>query len=81
VSFGSSRSRRLVQKLLDTPSYIGRKRKFRKERHRNLFEAYSEGGLEENTDKTKFMVLSRHQNVGQSNNLMTAKNPLKMWDS
>jgi hypothetical protein len=27
------------------------------------------------------MVMSRHQNAGQFNDLLIAKNPLKMWKS
>jgi hypothetical protein len=31
-----------------------------------LFDASKEVGLEVNTEKTKYMLLSRHQNAGQS---------------
>jgi hypothetical protein len=36
-----------------------------------VFLASSEVGLEENTEKTTYMVVSRHQNVGQNHNLLT----------
>jgi hypothetical protein len=31
-----------------------------------LTDASKEAGLEENTEKTKYMLLSRHQNAGQT---------------
>jgi hypothetical protein len=37
-----------------------------------LFEASREVGLEVNTEKTKYMVVSHHQNVGQNHNLLVA---------
>jgi hypothetical protein len=37
-----------------------------------LLQASSEIGLEVNTEKTKYMVMSRHQKVGQNHNLMIA---------
>jgi len=36
-----------------------------------LLETSREIGLEVNTEKTKYMVVSRHQNVGQNHNLLT----------
>jgi len=44
-----------------------------------LFYASGEVGLEVSTEKTKYMVVSRHQNVGQ--NLVMLKYPLKMWQN
>jgi hypothetical protein len=38
----------------------------------NLIDASKEGGLEINVDKTKHMLLSRHQNVGQNRNIKIA---------
>jgi hypothetical protein len=38
-----------------------------------FIDASWEVGLEVNTEKTKYMLLSHHQNAGQ--------NPLKMWHS
>jgi hypothetical protein len=38
----------------------------------SLLEASIEGGLEVNTEKAKYMVMSRHQNVGKNHNLLTA---------
>jgi hypothetical protein len=34
-------------------------------------------GLEVNVEKTKYMVVSRHQNVGQSHNVMIANKLLE----
>jgi hypothetical protein len=44
------------------------------EKQRTLLEAGGETGLEVNTEKTKYecMVMSRHQNAGQNNNLSSA---------
>jgi hypothetical protein len=38
-----------------------------------LIDASKEVGLEINVEKTKYMLLSRHQNVGQSWDIKTAK--------
>jgi hypothetical protein len=35
-----------------------------------LLEGTREVGLEVNTEKTKYMVMSHHQNVGQNHNLL-----------
>jgi hypothetical protein len=37
-----------------------------------LTDASKEVGLEVNTEKTKYMSLSRHQNAGQNNDIKTA---------
>jgi hypothetical protein len=37
-----------------------------KENMETLIDASQEVGLEVNTEKTKYMLMSRHQNVGQS---------------
>jgi hypothetical protein len=37
-----------------------------------LIDASKEVGLEVNTEKTKYMLLSRHQNAGQSHNIKIA---------
>jgi hypothetical protein len=34
-----------------------------------LIDASKEVGLEENAEKTKYMLLSRHQNAGQNHNI------------
>jgi hypothetical protein len=39
----------------------------------SLLEASKEAGLEVNAEKTKYMVVSRHQNVRQNHNLLIAK--------
>jgi hypothetical protein len=46
-----------------------------------LIDASKEVGLEINVDKTKYMLLSHHQNVGQNRNLKIANNRLKMCHS
>jgi hypothetical protein len=37
-----------------------------------LIDAFNEVGLEVNAEKTKYMLLSRHQNLGQNHNTNTA---------
>jgi site-specific DNA-adenine methylase len=37
-----------------------------------LIDASKEVGLEENTEKTKYMLLSRHQNAGQNHDIKIA---------
>jgi len=41
-----------------------------KENTEDLLEATSEVSLEVNTEKTMYMVMPRHQNVGENHNLM-----------
>jgi hypothetical protein len=42
-----------------------------------LLEDNKEDGVEVNTEKTKYMIVSRHQNVGQNHNSLFVNNPLK----
>jgi len=42
-----------------------------------LLQDSREDGPEVNTEKTKYMVVSRHQNVGQSQNLLSANKPFE----
>jgi len=42
-----------------------------------VLEVSREVGLEVNTEKTKYMVVSRHQNVGQNHNLLIANRYFK----
>jgi hypothetical protein len=44
-----------------------------------LIDASQEARLEVNTEKTKYMLLSHHQNAGQTHDLKIANDPLKMW--
>jgi hypothetical protein len=46
-----------------------------------LIDATKEVGLEINTDKTKYMLLSRHQNVGQNRDIKVQTNHLKICHS
>jgi hypothetical protein len=46
-----------------------------------LLEASREVGLEVNTEKTKYTVLSRHQTARQYHNLLIANKFLKKWQS
>jgi hypothetical protein len=46
-----------------------------------LIESSKEVGLEVNTEKTKYILLSRQQNAGQNFDIKIAKNVLKMWQS
>jgi hypothetical protein len=48
----------------------------------NLNDASEEVRLEVKAEKTKYMLLSRHQNAGQNHNIKIAKiDILKMWQS
>jgi len=38
-------------------------------------------GLEVNADKTKYMVMSRDQNAGRSDNIKADNKPFERWDS
>jgi hypothetical protein len=42
-----------------------------------LIDASKGGGLEVNAEKTKHMLLSDHQNVGENHNIMTANRSFK----
>jgi hypothetical protein len=44
----------------------------------NLIDASKEVDLEVNTEKTKFVLLPRHQNAGQNRDMIDV---LKMWHS
>jgi hypothetical protein len=45
-------------------------RRYHKEKNtQTLIDACKEVGLEENTEKIKYMLLSRHQNAGQNYNI------------
>jgi hypothetical protein len=46
-----------------------------------LIDASKEVGLEVNAEKTKYMLLSHHQNAGQNHDIRTANDVLKMWPS
>ena len=52
-----------------------------KENAEALIVASKETGLEVNADKTKYMVMSRDQNAGQSHSIRLIAVPLKGWNS
>jgi hypothetical protein len=52
-----------------------------KKNTQTLIEASKGIGLEVNTDKTKYMSLSRHQNSGQNHDIKKVTDGLKMWHS
>jgi hypothetical protein len=52
-----------------------------KENTETLTDASKEVGLEVNAEKTKYMLLSCHQNAGQNYDIKKAIDPLKMWYS
>jgi hypothetical protein len=52
-----------------------------KKNTQTLIDASKEVGLEINTEKIKYMLLSRHQNAGQNHDIKTGKDVLKMWHS
>jgi hypothetical protein len=49
-----------------------------KENTETLIDASKEVGLEINVEKTKYMLLSRHQNVGQNQGIKIATDRLRM---
>ena len=53
--------------------YIGWKRAYNKEEHRNMVAASKEIKLEVNADKIKYMVMPRDQNAGRSHNIKIYK--------
>jgi hypothetical protein len=59
---------------------LGKKANIVRKNTKALPEANREVGLEVSTVKTKYTVVSRHQNGGQYHNLVTEKNALKMWE-
>jgi hypothetical protein len=46
-----------------------------------LINASKEIGLEANTEKTKYMLLSYHQNAGQNQDTKIGNRCFKMWNS
>jgi hypothetical protein len=46
-----------------------------------LADAGKEVGLEVNIEKTKYMLLSRHQNAGQNHDIKIPNRCLKVWHS
>jgi hypothetical protein len=46
-----------------------------------LTDAGKEVGLQVNAEKTKYMLLSHHQNAGQNYNIKIGNNVLEMWHS
>jgi hypothetical protein len=52
-----------------------------KENTETLLGASRDVGLEINAEKTKYMIMSRHLNSGQNQNIRIAKNRLKMWQN
>jgi hypothetical protein len=50
-----------------------------KENSETLLEASSDNGLERNVEKTKYMIMSLHQNSGQNQNIRIANESFKMW--
>jgi hypothetical protein len=52
-----------------------------KKNMKTLIDAINEAGLEVNTEKTKYMLLSRHQNAGQSYDIKRVTDVLKMCQS
>jgi hypothetical protein len=46
-----------------------------------LNDACKEVGLEINTEKTKYNLLSRHQSAGQNRDIKLVTDPMKMWHS
>jgi hypothetical protein len=46
-----------------------------------LLEAEREVGLKVNTVKSKYMVVSHHQNAGENHNLLMLTSPLNMWQN
>jgi hypothetical protein len=55
----------------DAVNLLGHNR-YHKEKEKSLIGASKEVGLEVNTEKTMYMLLSRFQNAGQNHNMKTA---------
>jgi hypothetical protein len=45
-----------------------------------VLEASREAGLDVNTEKTKYMVMSHHQNACQNHDLQIASKPFENWE-
>jgi hypothetical protein len=52
-----------------------------KESTQTLIDANTEVGLEVNTEKTEYMLVSRRQNLGQNDDIKIGTDYLKMWQS
>jgi hypothetical protein len=52
-----------------------------KENSETLLEASRDIGLEINAQKTKYMIMSRHPNSGQNQNISIANESLKRWQN
>jgi hypothetical protein len=52
-----------------------------KKNTQTLMDASKEVCLDVNTEKTKYMLLSRHRNAGQIQDIKIGKRYLKMWHS
>jgi hypothetical protein len=52
-----------------------------KENTETLLEASRDTGLEINAEKTKYMIMSRHPNLGQNQNIRIANESLKVWQN
>jgi hypothetical protein len=52
-----------------------------KKNTQTLIDASKEVGLEVNTEKTKYMLLSCHQNAGQNYDIKIGNRCLKLWHS
>jgi hypothetical protein len=46
-----------------------------------LIDASKDVGLKVNAEKTRYMLLSHHQNVGQNHDIKIANRSFKMWHS
>jgi hypothetical protein len=51
------------------------------ENSETLLEASRDIGLEINAEKTKYMIMSRHPNLGQNQNIRIANECWKMWQN
>jgi hypothetical protein len=56
---------------------MGQKHRYHKENNKALAVASKDIGLEVNAEKTKYMVMFRHQNAGQNHNIKIDNNALK----
>ena len=63
----------------DDVNILGRNVHTIKENREVLVVAIKETGLQVNADKTKYMVMSRDQNVGRSHSIKLIIFPLKGW--
>jgi ABC-type transport system substrate-binding protein len=65
----------------DDVNLLGNNTDATKKNAETLIDASKKIGLKVNTEKTKFIFLSHHQNAGQNHNIKMANRSFEMWHS